>query len=162
MNCKHCGKETENPKYCSRSCAAKETNKTPKRKLLDRVCSDCGTKIDRKDRFDRRTVCDECNRNVVDWTSITYGELTEKRSYQIHSRIRDLARRSYKKTGNKLECQVCGYNKHVVIHHIKPIGEHSNDTPIAEINDIENLMCLCPNHHWEIHNGVFYKGDMAR
>lgn len=38
--CACCGKETNNPKYCSRSCSAKMSNKIPKRKL-SRVCTEC-------------------------------------------------------------------------------------------------------------------------
>lgn len=38
--CKHCNIETKNPKFCSKSCSAKESNKTPKRKLT-RKCLDC-------------------------------------------------------------------------------------------------------------------------
>ena len=41
---------------------------------------------------------------------------------------------------------------------MKPIGEHEDNTTISEINSMENLMCLCPNHHWEIHDGKFYTG----
>lgn len=38
--CYHCGAETTNPKYCSKSCAAKQNNKTPKRKITKK-CSKC-------------------------------------------------------------------------------------------------------------------------
>ena len=42
---------------------------------------------------------------------------------------------------NKKECAVCGFNKKVDTHHIiKRLKGGSNDD--------ENLICLCPNHHW--------------
>ena len=159
--CACCGAETTNPKFCSRSCATKITNReNPRVKMMPWFCQECGESLPRKSHRDtKRKYCDECNPNRRDWKTITFGETKAKRNYQIHSNIRDLARRAYRKSGKPLECEECGYNKHVVIHHKKPIGEHSDDTTIAEINKMENLMCLCPNHHWEIHNGCFYKGN---
>ena len=158
--CECCGIETTNPKYCSRSCAATVSNrKSPKRPRLKHYCKHCGVEIPRASHKTRRTACDNCRGDIVDWTQVTYGETKAKRKYQIHSRVRDLARVAYKRSGKPLACEECGYDTHVVIHHKKPIGEHSDDTPIAEINSMENLMCLCPNHHWEIHNGCFNKGN---
>ena len=158
--CECCGVETSNPKYCCRSCAGKMNNKKhPKRKLMENNCKHCGVKIPRANWKVRRTACDSCRGDIVDWTQVTYGETKAKRKYQIHSRVRDLARVAYKRSGKPLACEECGYDTHVVIHHKKPIGEHSDDTSIAEINSMENLMCLCPNHHWEIHNGCFNKGN---
>lgn len=45
MNCLNCGKETTNPKFCSSSCSAKVTNKTPKKKRTRKVrfCTVCKT-----------------------------------------------------------------------------------------------------------------------
>jgi len=125
--------------------------------MLEHYCKECGANIPRATRFVRRTKCDDCSKNNVDWTQVTYGETKAKRNYQVHSRIRDLARATYKKSEKPLACEECGYDTHVVIHHKKAIGEHEDSTTITEINDMENLMCLCPNHHWEIHNGCFNK-----
>ena len=158
--CECCGVETTNPKYCCRSCAGQTNNKkSPKRKLMKVFCKHCGVQIPRVNWKVRRTVCDDCDGNKVDWSKITYGETKSKRTYQIHSRIRDLARKAYGKSGFPLECQTCGYDKHVIIHHKIPIGEHEDNTTIEEINSMKNLMCLCPNHHWEIHNGKFHKSN---
>ena len=159
--CGCCGVETTNPKYCSRSCAAKITNSQSKKRPLKMLyCKTCGINLPRKTHKDvRRRYCDECHPNQRNWNEITYGETKAKRKYQIHSRIRELARTAYRHSGKPSVCEACGYDTHVVIHHKKPIGEHSDDASIAEINSIENLMCLCPNHHWEIHNGCFYKGN---
>lgn len=38
--------------------------------------------------------------------------------------------------------------------HIKAVSEFSDDTLISEINDINNLVGLCPNHHWEYDHGL--------
>ena len=38
--------------------------------------------------------------------------------------------------------------------HIKAVSDYDNDTLISEINDINNLVALCPNHHWEYDNNL--------
>lgn len=80
--------------------------------------------------------------------------LTERKNYQSYrSGIRKLAERIYKESGKALSCKICGYNKHVEIAHIKAVSDFDDSTTIAEINDINNLVALCPNHHWEYDNG---------
>lgn len=80
--------------------------------------------------------------------------LTERKNYQSYrSGIRKLAEQIYKDSGQVLSCKICGYNKHVEIAHIKAVSDFDDSTTIAEINDINNLVALCPNHHWEYDNG---------
>ena len=47
-----------------------------------------------------------------------------------------------------------GYDKHYEVCHIKAVSDFSEDTPITVINHIDNLVALCPNHHWEFDNGL--------
>jgi predicted restriction endonuclease len=42
----------------------------------------------------------------------------------------------------------------VEVAHIKAVSNFSEDSLISEINDISNLIGLCPNHHWEYDNGL--------
>lgn len=46
-------------------------------------------------------------------------------------------------------CKKCGYTKHTEVCHIKPIGDFDLDTKLSTINDLSNLIRLCPNCHWE-------------
>lgn len=46
-----------------------------------------------------------------------------------------------------MKCAICGYDKHVEIAHIKPVSDFADSCTIAEINSIDNLIALCPNHH---------------
>lgn len=39
------------------------------------------------------------------------------------------------------------YDKHIEIAHIKSVAEFDDSVTIAEINSIDNLIALCPNHH---------------
>lgn len=155
--CKNCNNETTNPTFCSSSCAAKFNNKKfPKRKLEKFLCSKCNTELKRKSWKDRRTLCDSCNPMVVEWESITYGEMTGKRMFQKNSRIRELARKKFLKIHSNPSCRNCGYSKHVEVCHVKGISTFSPDTKISEINDLKNLIGLCPNCHWEFDRGLLH------
>jgi len=51
-------------------------------------------------------------------------------------------------------CDYCGYDRHVDVCHIKPIHEFDNSySRVIEVNNPLNLICLCPNHHWELDHG---------
>jgi len=68
-----------------------------------------------------------------------------------YAKIRYHARHDYENILTK--CEVCGYDKHVEICHIKPIKEFNEQATIKEINDRKNIIGLCPNCHWEFDNG---------
>lgn len=88
--------------------------------------------------------------------SKTKGDLlSSRKNYQSYrSSIRKLAELSYKNSGKPMACSVCGYDKHVEIAHIKAVSDFDDSATIAEINSVDNLIALCPNHHWEYDNGV--------
>lgn len=160
--CLNCGlpmycDETKRPseilqkKFCCRSCSTTYNNLHRDKK--EYFCIKCGKSLGFGFQANRNKLCDECNPNKVDWDTITYGEMKSKRQYQVNSRIRELARNKYFSVYNHPQCHFCGYTKHVEIHHIKGISTFSDDTPINIINDINNLIAVCPNHHWELENG---------
>lgn len=148
MQCNHCGKETQNPKFCSRSCAASCNNRIfPKRKAKEKSCKHCGIEIQAG-----KTTCNSCNPSLVDWSRLTIRDLKEKSGLHYSSRIRDNARRVFKRSGLETKCKICGYSKHIEVCHLKPIKEFDEDTPISEVNQLSNLLALCSNHHWELDN----------
>lgn len=148
-NCKNCNKVTTNPRFCGSSCAASYNNKkVPKRKRRICYCKYCNTVIPY-----RRTVCNSCNPNVVDWEKITVGDARYKRKYQKHSRFRDLARRLYFSSGRSNSCANCGYAVHIQVCHIKPVHSFPDTDFVSDINSLDNLVGLCPNCHWELDNG---------
>jgi predicted restriction endonuclease len=71
------------------------------------------------------------------------------------SSIQRHARQTYLDGGKEKKCCVCGYSNHVDVAHIRSVSSFSTDTLIREINDIDNLLPLCPNHHWEYDAGIF-------
>lgn len=151
MNCIFCGVFTNNPRYCSRSCAAKHTNKIyPKRKPVDRFCQRCLTLLP---IGSRRQYCSSCcySSQVI---NKTLGELRAKRTYQAHTHVREHARRVFKLTSSVRYCEICGYDKHYEICHKKSIDSFDNLVLLSVINNIDNLVALCPNCHWEFDNGL--------
>lgn len=121
-------------------------------KVKTYYCPKCGVELGTGPEFRRKKCCDSCNPNIKDWSTITLKETREKRNYQVNSRIRELARLVFEKSGIEKKCICCGYDKHIEICHIKGISDFDSDTSIAEINNINNLIALCPNCHWEFDN----------
>lgn len=46
------------------------------------------------------------------------------------------------------------YTNYCEVCHIKPVNGFSDESLVSEINDINNLVALCPNHHWEFDHGL--------
>lgn len=157
--CKQCGKKFYRKEknhssnlFCSQSCAAKFNNSiNPKRKKQAHYhCSICGSEIPLNRKY-----CKSCRDKIYEnKVQRTIADFHSERSYQINSKIRTFARTKIKQSGVPMVCQICGYDKHVEIHHIKPISSFSTDTTIDEVNNINNLAVLCPNCHWEADNGL--------
>jgi predicted restriction endonuclease len=59
----------------------------------------------------------------------------------------------YEKNNGEKTCKVCGYDKHIQVCHIKSVSSFKDDDLITEINSKNNLVGLCPNHHWEFDHG---------
>ena len=148
-NCLYCGIKTANAKYCSRSCANQINGRLfPSRQRIARHCKYCGVAV-----LTRRTTCDGCNPSVVDWRLVPLQQLKSKALQQYAAQIRSLARVAYRKSTRPKVCAVCGYNAHYEVCHIKPINDFLPTDSVAEVNQLNNLVALCPNHHWEFDHG---------
>lgn len=109
-------------------------------------------------------ICDRCSKLGIELKVVTYfdiksltkGELFGRRNgYQsARSAIRKDAQKTFLEKNKEPCCKICGYRNHIEVAHIKAVSEFDDNTMIAEINSIENLIALCPNHHWEYDNGV--------
>lgn len=91
-----------------------------------------------------------------DISSITKGELFKNRKNWQSARtaIQKLARVKYFEYNKNSKCHICGYDKHVEVAHIKAVSQFDDSATIDEINSVNNLIGLCPNHHWEYDNGL--------
>ena len=154
MECPTCKKQHNNPKFCSRSCAAKFNNvkgQSPKRKP-EGFCKDCGIPNSKS-----RARCRSCHakwqteRVLTDNVTLEEAVLRYKSHHRssAYALVRTRARVVMKKSDRYGVCQWCGYDKHTEACHIKGISEFPAQTPLSEINSPDNLMALCPNCHWE-------------
>ena len=86
----------------------------------------------------------------------TKKELFENRKnwQSARSTIQKDARRIFFDNTVSPKCKICGYTHHVEVAHIKPVSDFPETATIREINSIDNLIGLCPNHHWEYDNGI--------
>ena len=59
------------------------------------------------------------------------------------------ARKQYKKANKPEKCFICGYKIYTEVCHIKAVADFEEVATLSEINSPDNLIRLCPNHHWE-------------
>lgn len=148
--CPVCGCETRNPKFCSRSCAARQNNVLfPKRRLGGR-CQVCSRPIPL-----RGTYCKEHDPTKPYDRSRPISDLFLTKRHPMYrlNRIRHDARRTYH-AGKPCRCERCGYDKHIEVCHRRSVASFPEDTPLSVVNSLDNLVGLCPNCHWEFDHGL--------
>ena len=86
----------------------------------------------------------------------TKGDLFSSRAnwQSARSCIQRHACKVFWDSGVRGSCAICGYSKHVEVCHIKSVSSFPNDAKVSEINALDNLIGLCPNHHEEFDAGV--------
>ena len=91
----------------------------------------------------------------------TKGDVFKDKKWQnARSTIQKHARFVYQNSNKSKCCFYCGYDKHYEVAHKKSVSDFDDKSKIVdEINDVENLIALCPTHHWEFDNG-FLKIDV--
>lgn len=159
--------------FCNSSCAASYNNKkNPKRKAVTQgECLNCKTIIEfeynkNKQTYKKRQYCNACldaikienltkhkNNKLIKYMSKTKGEIKQELKNPF-SALRNQARRIYNNSDRPKICSICGYKNHIEIAHKKGIAKFDDNAKISEINNIDNLIALCPNHHWEFDNGL--------
>ena len=172
-NCAHCGARIElivatggsllvgqtlAKKFCNARCSALAHNRLPRRRMQPalKTCSTCLRELRFHARFAR---CDDCRSGNVRlapaWLTMTkVAFFAHRRNWQsARSSVQRHARASFVLSGRPKVCAVCGYDRHVEVAHRRAVSEFSSETTIAEINALDNLMALCPNHHWEQEHG---------
>lgn len=157
FSCVQCQKEFIKPKkeisknnFCSQSCSAIWTNKNynkAKKRLPEKECNICNTSIPRNIK-----TCRTCRDDKE--TSLSKNILLEKGIRFYHRTIRNKSRYKYMKSDKIKQCYICGYNKHIEVAHIKSVENFDKNSLLSEINSLDNLIALCPNHHWELDHGL--------
>lgn len=163
--CLNCEKDTKNPKFCCRSCTAVYNNKYCEnikkvRRKLTKKCKTCNNLIISKLKF-----CKNCRtKQLEEYQEKTIAELlvTNIHRSSMFAKIRDNARNIYRRSKKPNKCLICNYSKATDISHIKAIAEFSKDTKLKIVNHIDNLVCLCKNHHWEFDHNLLSNKDKEK
>jgi hypothetical protein len=139
--------------FCSRSCSNSFNNiKYPKRHKSNK-CKFCGTLIESVVMF-----CEECIKNGK---HVKGGKFLLNRTlkdainnYKGPSKFNGVREHARNITKDITKCSICGYSHHVETCHIKPISSFDLDEKLSIVNNSDNLVVLCRNHHWELDHGI--------
>ncbi len=145
-------------KQCGNVIHVKEKEKVREvkiRKFCNHQCSAMFNNVLRKS--DQKVKKERVKVEKFDYIlNITKRELLDRHGvyYKFRAVIRKHAHYVYNKNNGHSACKICGYDKHVEVCHIKSVSSFNEDALVSEINDVNNLIGLCPNHHWEFDNGL--------
>ncbi len=67
-------------------------------------------------------------------------------------RLGEHARMVLKYTRVEKKCLICGYDLHVDVCHKKDVQDFLDTDLVKDINNPDNLVYMCKNHHWEFDN----------
>lgn len=152
--CAGCDQFTVNPKFCSHSCAARisNVNRTKSKWKTLNKCIDCELPA-----FRISSRCINCHKLYVSQreldTQLQAIKDTSK-TKDFHSRVRDHARKLAIKAKLLDACKKCGYTYKVECCHIQAVKKFPLTATLGEVNSINNLVGLCPNHHTELDGGI--------
>jgi hypothetical protein len=157
--------ETRRKKYCNHSCATRYNNRINHKSARPKesICMSCGITIILRrasnGSYIQRKYCNPCAqvarnnaRGLKTPNLLTKGQLFSSAKYwqSARNQIRVLGQKAYVKSGKPLICAMCAYDKHIDICHMTPVSKFPDNASIATINSLDNLIALCPNHHWEL------------
>ena len=130
---------------CSKSIVSYHLSNKPKNKkkktlcecgnlknIQSNKCTECIIKI-RRERLLNRTLKEIIDNNSNKFNPFQY--------------VRASARILLKESGKEYKCDICRFSEHVEVCHIKPISSFPLTAKISEVNSLDNLVYLCPNHH---------------
>ena len=168
--CKKCNIEIKQKKhakklFCSSSCAASYNNKnrTTNKKIL--LCLLCDAPVYAKTKT---RCCKKCAPTVLFKGKANIRNLTKKDlvskfgKTSANNMIRADARKLIKESNIQRACRVCNYNKYTEIAHIKAVYLFEESTKISTINDINNIVVLCPTHHKELDRNIMEDDDFSK
>ncbi len=136
-------------RFCNQSCGARYNNLVlglPRHKPKIRTCSMCRAAYTYSAVRSNR--CIEC-RPLPRESTLSARKKSGCRIQEIRTHARLVLFRARER-----KCEICGYSVRVDCCHIKAVKEFSKDTLLSEINKLENLKALCPNHHVELDLGL--------
>jgi predicted restriction endonuclease len=144
-------REVRNKKFCNHSCSA-SFNNLKRFVIIEKIFNHIiNTKNSIKYRKAKKDKSEKLKVPKFEYLNDkTKGELFENTKWQnARSTIQKHARFIYNNSDKCKCCNVCKYDKHYQVAHKKSVSSFQKEARILDINDIDNLIALCPNHHWE-------------
>jgi hypothetical protein len=158
--CPKCQTLTKNLKFCSHSCSATFNNKlkTPNYKPKITYLCNCGKVTKRKS-----SICQNCFsiKKIESYGEKLLSSFSSKYARHKYQNVRHHAHRFAELHNLRTRCKICNY-EHTQLCHIKRIGDFDKNTKIKEINSKENIIFLCPTHHWELDNNILKLVDSSK
>ncbi len=143
--CQTCGKTFSadtrevnrgNAKYCSLSCAAK----APKKLQYTQICKHCGREFLSASK-QSKYCSDSCKQKNY-------------RAKQKDLSNENSSIKTFYKVFENVPCELCQWDKTSRdLHHIIEVSNGGT-------NELNNLLCVCPNCHRMIHNNLISKDDI--
>jgi ribosomal protein S27E len=143
-NCERCGIEIKNQKRSDRD---EEFRKV-------RFCIPCRIIVGHETQLENKKA-----QGILTWdiiSAMTKRELLAHYNgdpYKFKVKVTGHAQTIWRRSKGYLACIICGF-EHINISHIKDVRAFSMDVTIGEINSPDNLIGLCPNHHWLLDRGL--------
>lgn len=188
--CKDCGKTFELPSCIMINGVKRQVNKNRKRcfecmpHCHDKIvktqlvqCEHCHTPFQKKkwdaERHEKHFCSNQCRLehlsiNPISDTTAYYSIKTVAQLLDEGNTRRDIQgiitrkSRVWNRALRSLSCIVCGYTKHTQLAHVKAIHDFSDGATIGEINAKDNIIPLCPNHHWEYDHDLLDLADKTK
>ena len=152
--CEICGAMFEVPpcrrdaRFCSSGCKDEWHSKKQKDRIWIK-CEICGKEFEiTPSSIDKRRTCSsECSNKLrskeQSGSKNSHWQGGEDRYYGPNwpgKRKETLERDNF-------ECQICGTNQYLTVHHIKPIKKFNKNEVITKGNSLNNLVTLCRSCH---------------
>ncbi len=162
IDCQYCGTtfsaDWAGRKYCSKSCSAKVNNTLyPKRVSVKQYCLMCGEEFTSIGQSRQKCpACISATKSAEYIWKVTMGEYKNgfSRAAQAYNSARTISRRIYEKSDRPKSCLICRYAKHYEVCHIEDLQHVPDDKILGLALSHQNIVALCPNHHWEFDKGL--------
>jgi hypothetical protein len=123
----------------------------------DTICPICGGKKTASSDKCQKCKNEELTNSLLDRTLGDF--VSDSDTYKTHkcTTIRKLARRIMENSDIEKKCYFCKdheFDDILEVHHLKNIMSFSLDTKIRDINSLDNMIWVCPNHHKMLERGL--------